>query len=482
MKTVKKFFAVTVAFAAIGTAAFAGDEPQQIQSYAHPSLFGTESQTLVDGDSTYQVGGQILKTKNRLGVKNKGDVYVNAWSKDLLKLIKESQEKAGYSKDMFNPKMPILRSELAVVLAEGLNAGVSSKDSGYSDIPSGYWAKGWIDSATDAGLMIGYPSNVFKPDQPITKAEVFAVIAKQIDVNYTKGATPVYKGKEIQYIPDWAYNATNEVVASGLLDYVPNTSKVINSEYLSKEQVANLVGALKKNNSFAQSLAAQSKAQACASGKNLTTLKIKLLDRLSAKASNVGDAFTAKTCNDVVVNGTTFPAGSIVRGEVIEVERPGVDKCGYIKVKFDKIKNLENNCETALPTSVASANADAIKNPNILARLLGFPFTGAGRVAGVAGRTAAGAVNVAANSIEEIGDELGNTFVETLSGHAGRGMASAGNTLVTTGKGVFDFAKLIVSGTFGVIYELGDELVYVLVPSLSNSSSLNPNEELTIVF
>ncbi len=61
-------------------------------------------------------------------------------------------------------------------------------------------------------------------------------------------------------------------------------------------------------------------------------------------------------------------------------------------------------------------------------------------------------------------------------------MASAGNVLVTTGKGIFDFSKLIVSGTFGVLYELGDEIVYVLVPSLSNSSSLNPNEELTIVF
>ncbi len=123
-----------------------------------------------------------------------------------------------------------------------------------------------------------------------------------------------------------------------------------------------------------------------------------------------------------------------------------------------------------------------MKNPNFVARLLGFPFTGAGRVVGVAGRTAGSMVNVAANGLEEIGDELGNTFVETLTLHPGRGMASAGNVLATTGKGIFDFGKLIVSGTFGVLYELGDEITYVLVPSLSNSSSLNPNEELTIVF
>lgn len=477
MKIAKKLFATTIAFAAIATVALA-EEPK-VEAYAHPTLFGTQSQTLIDAESTYQTGGQILKSKNRLGVKNKGDVFISSWSRDLLKAMKESQEKAGYSKDMFNPRKPILRSELAFALTEGLNAKSSNVD--YSDVTEGYWAKDRIDTATDAGYMIGYPSGVFKPDQPITKAEVFATIAKQINVKYNDGV-PYYKGKAMQYIPSWAYNATNEVIASGLLNSVPDTNKVINSEYLSKEQVAYLVGALRSNSSFAKNLANAGSQSQCCRKAGVTTLKIKLLDRLSAKTSNIGEAFTAKTTQDVVVDGVTFPCGSIVRGEVIEVQRPGVNKCGFIKVKFNKIKNLEDNCEKALPSSIASASADDVKNPNFVARLLGFPFTGAGRVVGVAGRTAGSMVNVAANGLEEIGDELGNTFVETLTLHPGRGMASAGNVLATTGKGIFDFGKLIVSGTFGVLYELGDEITYVLVPSLSNSSSLNPNEELTIVF
>ena len=38
-------------------------------------------------------------------------------------------------------------------------------------------------------------------------------------------------------------------------------------------------------------------------------------------------------------------------------------------------------------------------------------------------------------------DEIGNTFVETLTLHPGRGMASAGNSIVTVGKGIYDTAK-----------------------------------------
>lgn len=484
MKTAKKFFAVTVAFCAVGTAAFAG-EAANVQSYAHPTLFGSSAQMTAGVDNVYQVGAKILKNKNRIGVKNKSSLYVDSCAKNLLNVLKESQASAGYSKDMFDSKKPILRSELAVVLAEGLSAKTSSKVNGYSDVEEGYWAKKWIYNATDAGLMIGYPSGAFKPNQVITKAEVFATIAKQIKVEHSATATPVYNGKAMKFIPEWAYGCTNEVIASGLLKQVPDQDKVINAEYLSKEQVAYLVGALSKNYSYSQSLKAATGAKKAATAKaGLTTLNIKMLDRLSAKVSNVGDAFTAKTTQSVVYQGVTFPEGSIVRGEVVEVQRPGIgsDNAGYIKVKFNKIKDIDADVEKALPAVIASADANELKNPNFVARLLGFPFTGAGRVAGVAGRSASSAANVVANGVEQLGENFGNTLTETLSLHAGRGMASFGNVLATTGKGVYDIAKVAASGTVGVVYELADEITYVFVPSLSNSSSLNPNEELTIVF
>ena len=41
---------------------------------------------------------------------------------------------------------------------------------------------------------------------------------------------------------------------------------------------------------------------------------------------------------------------------------------------------------------------------------------------------------------------------------------------------------LVVSGTFGVLYEFVDECKYIIVPNTTNDSSLNPDEELTIIF
>ena len=39
-----------------------------------------------------------------------------------------------------------------------------------------HWAKSDIDSVKKLGLMAGYDANTFKPDQPVTRAELAAVI------------------------------------------------------------------------------------------------------------------------------------------------------------------------------------------------------------------------------------------------------------------------------------------------------------------
>lgn len=479
MKVMKKLLAVTVAMCAISSVALAKpcELEAKTQSYAHPTLFKSQAQTLVDAKSVYVTGGKILKSKNKITVGNKDNVYVKSWAKDVLDIIKDSQAKSGY-KTAFNPKAPTLRSEVATILAEGLNVETPEDYKPYSDIDANYWAKDWIYKVTEKDIMIGYPSGVFKPDQPITKAEVFATVAKLININHSATNVPVYKNETMQYIPKWAYSATNEVIASNLLDAVPDSKGVIENEYLSKEQVAYLVASLRKNYEALQSGTAVADGTQGAIG--ITTVKVKLLDRLSAKTSNVGEWFTAKTTEEVVVDGVTFPEGSIVRGNVIAVQRPGIKEPGYIKVQFKYIKN--GDCKKCLPKQVASASVEDLKNPNILARLVGAPLTIVGRAAGVVGRTGGAICNVAGNGVEEVGDELSNFLVETFTLHPGRGVASLGNSAVTILKGAFDVTKVAVSGIFGVVYEVGDEIVYVIVPSLSNSSSLNPNEELTIVF
>lgn len=479
MKKIQRLFAASILTLAVTVGAvFAGPcKEGQIEAYAHPSLMNAEAQTYVDGNKVYEIGGKIYKTKNRIGITNKDSAYVDSWAKDVLSLIKERS-----GGELFNPKMPILRSEMAVVLSEGFDVKPVGKTKKYSDVAQNYWANEWIARATNAGVMIGYPDKTFRPDQPITKAEVFAVVAQLIDVPIDRSLlVPEFKGKTIEYIPSWAIAPTKEVVKSELLEQVPDPKRVNDDMYLSKEQVAYLIGTLRTNFATANSKIARDKnAPDCVKSYKPVYLNIKLADRISAKTSNIGQKFAAVTTKEVEINNNVFPAGSKVKGEVVAVKRPGLKNPGFIKVKFLEIKN--GDCVAEFPKNITEAQANEIKNPNFLARLIGAPFSAAARIVGVSGRTVGNGVNIAANGVEEIGDELSDTFVDTLSLQPVAGVKRFGSSFITLGKGIYDTCKNIVSGVFGVIYEIGDEIVYLIVPSLSNSSSLNPGEELLIIF
>lgn len=475
MKRSTKALSITLAlFLSCSNLVFAaqGPEAEKVEVYAHPSLMNADATEVKDADSVYRIGGKVLKHRNRLGFTNKNNVYAAAWSKDLLNAM---SIKMGDKN--FNIKMPVSRSELAFMLSQGLDMKNVGVNKNYTDVTASYWANDEITKATSADVMIGYPDKSFKPDQAITKAEVFATIAKLIDVDYAKdNSAPTLNGKKIQNIPNWAYGCTKEVVASGLIDNLPDNNALLESQYLSRHQVAMLVAELRMKYGANGKLVGDA-------FRNTTpvAVKVKMLDRIDAKHSNIGDVFVAKTTEDVCVMGQTFPAGSKVYGEVVTVQRPGLGKHpGSISVKFNKIKF--NDTEALFPKEMTSATADCLKNPNIIARILGLPFTASARAVGVAGRSAGQIVNISANGLEEYGDRLGDTFVETLTGHAGRGACSFGTSFVTIGKGIYGVLKTTVSGVFGVIYEIGDEIVYTIVPSVSNSAALNPNEEITVIF
>lgn len=47
-----------------------------------------------------------------------------------------------------------------------------------------------------------------------------------------------------------------------------------------------------------------------------------MIDQLTAKSSHVGQYFRANTLEDITINGVTYPCGSTVTGQVVEVIRP----------------------------------------------------------------------------------------------------------------------------------------------------------------
>ena len=158
MKISKQLLLAMSAVALSAGTAMAADS---VQAYAHPTLFGSQGQNLVTAENDVVIGGKIYKPCQAKTIDKKQNVVIGRGAKESLEAMKaKMDERRGALHD---PKMPVLRSELAFLISEGL--GLSKGDSTkYTDLETGYWAKTEIERVLTADVMIGYPDSTFKPD------------------------------------------------------------------------------------------------------------------------------------------------------------------------------------------------------------------------------------------------------------------------------------------------------------------------------
>ncbi|MHB8928402.1 MAG: invasin domain 3-containing protein [Bacillota bacterium] len=87
----------------------------------------------------------------------------------------------GYTDGTFRPGNPITRAEVAAVLirALGLEAQAQAQagPSGFSDAPQGYWATGYIKLASERGLVEGFAGR-FRPQANVTYAEIATMLVR----------------------------------------------------------------------------------------------------------------------------------------------------------------------------------------------------------------------------------------------------------------------------------------------------------------
>ncbi|MBQ3553460.1 MAG: S-layer homology domain-containing protein [Clostridia bacterium] len=84
----------------------------------------------------------------------------------------------------FRPDAEIKRSEFAKVAVEAMGLGEvaesSSQKTKYPDVVENHWANGYINVATQQGVVIGDDENNFRPDDSITYAEAMTILVRII--------------------------------------------------------------------------------------------------------------------------------------------------------------------------------------------------------------------------------------------------------------------------------------------------------------
>ena len=399
----------------------------------------------------------------------------------------------GYPDNQFKPSRNISRAEFATMLVKGFNKeNCASTTNFFKDVPASHWANSMIGQAVHENLLKGYPNGMFKPSNPVTRAEVLCAISKALpcQIDECKAQDILSKYCDGKTVPAWAQIPIAKALDQGVLNNSPNPNIIAPFKDASRADVASMLQAariaagLDKNPATANNCCPP-KDDRTAYVENqeivkIPTLQLEFKDQVNAKSSHVGQKFSAETLEEVTIDGNVYPAGSTVTGKVVEVIRPSGCQKGALKLAFTEIEHC--GCKATLPRQILTAQIDKSNTPNIVSRIVSAPLTWAGSMIGIVGRTTGGMLSNLGNAGEDIASGVGIALGETFQGQfraAGRSLADA---TVDTLKAPIDLTRTALSGTMGLFQSTGDEVAYLVDAKGYKISAINPKEHVTIAF
>ena len=423
------------------------------------------------------------------------DVPNSYWASCPIDKLATNDVVVGYPDGLYRPNRNISRAEFATMLVKGFNLDTYNMERGnmFTDVSRSNWANASIAKAVEKNLLKGYPNGQFRPNNHVTRAEALTSIGKGMtcDIDKCKADEILSHYADGASVPSWARIPVAKSLENGALKDSPNPKMIMPNKDASRADVASMLQTVRVALGYdTNPKTANNICPACPIDKKvfaeeeqivkIPTLQISMIDQITAKSSHVGQYFRANTLEDVTINGVTYPCGSTVTGQVVEVVRPSGCNKGAIKLSFTEIKN--GDCKTKLPKQILSAQINKSKNVNPVARLVEMPFTLAGSLIGVVGRTAGGILTNVGNAAENITNDAGYMLGHGFQGQFGAAARNLGDGLWETVKAPVDVTRTALSGTMGLFQTTGDEFAYLVDPRGYKISAVNPREHVTIAF
>ena len=136
------------------------------------------------------------------------DVAANAWYAKAVNTLATLGVITGYSDGSFRPNDTITRAEFLTILMR-MSSGALQSGSSFKDVSTMDWFYTAVAHAVEYGWVNGYADGTFRPNAPISRAEVAAIINRVLqrtaDRSYmTANADKLTSFRDVRS-SDWFY-------------------------------------------------------------------------------------------------------------------------------------------------------------------------------------------------------------------------------------------------------------------------------------
>ncbi len=153
------------------------------------------------------------------------DVPNNFWASNFIQSLAERDIITQTDNNKFEPDKPVTRAEFASQIPKVFEEKSTRKSVNYEDVKVDSTRQTEIQTATKSGFLSGYPGNVFRPEQEVSRLQVLVSLASGLNLEIPSNPDAVlsiYKDKET--IPNWAKEKVAAATAAGLVVSHPDVT------------------------------------------------------------------------------------------------------------------------------------------------------------------------------------------------------------------------------------------------------------------
>lgn len=170
------------------------------------------------------------------------DVQENFWARPYIETLQERGIMTGFSGGYFRPTQPVTRAEFAGIVQRAFAKKPIRRVKTFNDIPSKYWAAPAIDVAYQVGFLNGYPKNIFQPEMQISRSQALVSLVTGLDLKTESNPAQVLQiYTDAEQIPNYAKDKIAAATKSSLVVNYPKPNLLKPNQSANRAEVAALI-------------------------------------------------------------------------------------------------------------------------------------------------------------------------------------------------------------------------------------------------
>ena len=106
----------------------------------------------------------------------------NHWAKDAINDMGSRLVVSGVGNNNYDPDRSITRAEFAAIMVGALGLEPGAGANGFKDVAPADWFCGYVETAASRGIIKGYDSGTFGPNDTITREQAMTMLERTIKI------------------------------------------------------------------------------------------------------------------------------------------------------------------------------------------------------------------------------------------------------------------------------------------------------------